>query len=680
MDSDAVKNSGWKRWLGPAFLVVAVIVLARITLRSVFAKVGFAAATLDDAYIHFQYARAIAEGHPFRYQVGEPMTSGGTSLLWPAMLAPFYAVGFRGDAILWPAWILSYAALAGLAWEAKEIARKITDAALGWMASVLVLSFGGFLWCAASGMEVVPFAYLLARALRRVSEWSENERTRERRGRYIELVVLAFACALMRPEGALFALFLTGVVALFPRRTRLGRAWALLPAAAPFVTPIVLYLITGQTRSSTATVKWLIGNPYYVGGALVSTVEGNVKVFFGTLLNGEVWSAEFIPKGATALLVIALATVIYAGWRARTPVRAFGILLLAAMMCLPCTYYSFLWNRLRYLWPFATGWLLALVTLAWAVSDVLAHVTNKARWISTALAGVFVGSLGAKLDWVIDDVAQSASGIARQHVALGKWARGHLEPSARVGVNDTGAIAYYSNRKTFDIVGLTTDKEASYWVAGPASRFEHYERLYRERPETLPTHFIVYPEWMALNVVLGEYLHEVTVNDSTILGGTTMRAHLANYSLLGSGARPWSTDARILDEIDVADLESENAHDYRLHGAREGEQIVMLDAPSHADSALWVDGGRVNRAIDTFNVSHGNNVLVMRVQAHAEIRIQVKTPKGQEFGTTTVPAGDWVERSVPLDVDNKRGAGTTVSVEAVEGTFIAYHYWVVEKK
>ena len=33
-------------------------------------------------------------------------------------------------------------------------------------------------------------------------------------------------------------------------------------------------------------------------------------------------------------------------------------------------------------------------------------------------------------------------------------------PAALVGVNDTGAIAYFSDRSTFDVVGLTSREEA----------------------------------------------------------------------------------------------------------------------------------------------------------------------------------------------------------------------------
>ena len=43
---------------------------------------------LDDSFIHFQYARALADGHPFRYEAGEPRTMGATSALWPLVSRP----------------------------------------------------------------------------------------------------------------------------------------------------------------------------------------------------------------------------------------------------------------------------------------------------------------------------------------------------------------------------------------------------------------------------------------------------------------------------------------------------------------------------------------------------------------------------------------------------------------
>src|SRR5579864_2092091 len=86
-----------RQWTPYLPLFAGVAWLAHAAVSGVLAKVGHPGASLDDAYIHFQYARAIAEGHPLRFQAGEPITSGATSILWPAILAPFWALGARDD-------------------------------------------------------------------------------------------------------------------------------------------------------------------------------------------------------------------------------------------------------------------------------------------------------------------------------------------------------------------------------------------------------------------------------------------------------------------------------------------------------------------------------------------------------------------------------------------------------
>src|SRR5258708_37785107 len=75
------------------------------------ASAGGPVLPLDDAYIHFQYARVLAEGHPFQYNPGQPPTSGATSLLYPVILAVGYKLGFTGLQLGW--WALG---IGGLCW------------------------------------------------------------------------------------------------------------------------------------------------------------------------------------------------------------------------------------------------------------------------------------------------------------------------------------------------------------------------------------------------------------------------------------------------------------------------------------------------------------------------------------------------------------------------------------
>jgi len=672
---------GWAAFKRAALLwaplAAAVSLLAQRAITGVIARVGHAGAPLDDAYIHFQYARAIAEGHPMRFQAGEPITSGATSLLWPAVLAPFWRLGARGDDIVWAAWILSFVALCALAGEAAILTRRLAGRTAAIGAAVMTLSFGGLVWCAASGMEVVPFAWAIARASRCASEWAEAPREGRTSTRRLELVALAWAAALLRPEGGLTALFVAITLLVFTHRGRWPeRASALGAVAGAFAPMLLLLVLTGSARSNTAVAKLIPGNPYYAGPSVWPPVRANAKLLVGTLLNGEVWSAEFLPQGGALVAIAGLAAVAWLGFRTKSIWRAIAVLLIALTMFAPCFYLTFLWNRLRYLWPFAAGWLIGLACLARVAGDVAAVIRPRWRVVTPVVCGAFAGLFGSKLGWVLDDVAQSASGIDRQQVALGRWAKDRLPEDARIGVNDTGAIAYFGDRKTFDVVGLTTRDEARYWVAGVGSRFEHYERVRASSPALLPTHFIVYREWMGMDSVLGEQLHQETVTDATILGGQTMRAYVADWSALGSGERPWTAEtADPTDDLDVADLESEEAHTYELLGGRDGEQVAH-EGVSPGGRTI-VDGGRSNRSLERFVARLRPGVAstaIVRFDSTPGCRVRIWANDEPIASFEGGGNDDWVERSfdIPARVVSAR---TRIELRVEGGTLTTFHYW-----
>jgi hypothetical protein len=675
-------RTGWKRRaleLSP--VVVGAGLLAWRAIATVIARTGHPGAALDDAYIHFQYARAIAEGHPLRYQAGAPFTSGATSALWPALLAPFWALGARDDAILWPAWALSFTALGALAWEASRWTQPLAGRVAAAGAAALTLAFAGFAWSAASGMEVVPFAWAIARASRRASDWAEAPPAERTAKRAAELIAMAWVAALFRPEGAVTAVFVAATLAAFTRTGAAAeRARSIAALAAALALPALLWVLTGSPRSSTAVVKLLPGNPYYPGGRLFEAVWANARLLVGTLLDGEVWSAEFLPHRGAVFALLGLGAVAVRGALARRPWRAASVLLVALMMFAPCFYSTFLWNRLRYLWPFTTGWLVGLACLARVAGDAAGMARARWRTVVTGLAcGGAAGMLASHLEWSIDDVGQSASGIDRQQVALGRWARAALPASAVVGVNDTGAIAYFGERRTFDIVGLTTRDEAPYWVAGAASRFEHYERLLARDPASLPTHLIVYPQWMAMDFLFGPALEQATVLDATILGGPTMVAYVADWSRLGSGERPWTQAGAILDAVDVADLQSEEEHAYELLGAHDGEQVVR-DGLSPAGDEV-VDGGRTMRLRERFTVrvppSGARGILRFEALPKTSVRVTVD---GRPAGTLDAGDDGWVERGfdVPASAATaaRAAAGGARRIEVTSDAPInTYHYW-----
>ena len=661
------------------------VVLGIVCVRAILQAAGEPAAPLDDSFIHLTYARGLAQGHFFSYVPGEGYSSGATSLLWPLLLAPFHVLGLRGVSLLWAAWLLGTLAHAGLATEVYRLTRRLAGDAAAGGAAVMCSIFPAFAWFAWSGMETVALGWLLLRTARVAAAYCEPEAGHERPG-LPALIALAFLAPLLRPEGALASLMAVTAIALAGK----GRGWrrlvALAPLGGPLVVPLLNLILAGHAASSTAQVKWAVGNPYYSASAALGLAGANAKILIGNIMDGGDWTSVFLPERSSIPILLGAIALPIAAARRRVPVHGLFVAMVALGALVPCTYLSFLWNRLRYVWPFAGAWFVLLGCLAREVGDLARLWRPRLAFVTPLLAGALAGVLVTRLPWAIRDLAQSATAVQRQQVALGRWAKDHLPADARIGVNDTGAIAYLSGRPTFDVVGLTTEGEARYWVAGAGSRFEHYEKMPRER---LPTHFIVYPQWMACAPVLGPQLHEETVLEQSILGGATMTVYEARWDLLGTGALPDAPPPRmtLVDEVDVADVESEETHGYDLAGTWDQDnQAASYGTRIGVDAREVADGGRMNRQRDRFRVKlpPGKAAsLVMRVTGEAAMDLAV-TASGRPVATVPLSGTyGWWEPVMALPAELGGGEiEVTVTALPREGEasggarFGSFHYWV----
>jgi hypothetical protein len=653
------------RWLriarSPWTFLLAAAVPAWFAIQGVLSTNGGAPAVpLDDSYIHFQFARSFATGHPFVYSPGAAPVAGATSLLWPLLLAIPQLFGVRGLALIPWAWGFGFVALGLLGYEAARAAERVTSERMAWLAGFLVLGFSANTWFAASGMEVVPLAWLLTRCARRAAEWLEGDHSR-----LWELLLLAALTPAMRPEGALGSLFVATALLIGGR----GPKRMLAAAALAFLAlPPAIYLVfTGHATQTTTLVKWLPFNPYLTSSALFETVLGNVHLFLSTLLDGQLWSAAYIPEHSRLLAWLTLPALIFAGQARQANVRAWLLVVLGLGMLIPTTYDSFLWNRLRYLWPFAAPWLIGLLALCDQLGELAALWRPKLGLVRYALVAAAGIALCSKFPFALEDLADSAHAISSQHVELAEWAAKNLDASDRIGVNDTGAMGYFSGRQVFDVVGLTTAGEARYWSAGAGSRFEHYEHLPRS---ALPTQFFVYPGWFGIEPMLGRCYQHRTVH-ATILGGETMIACPAAYWSLGTGeaaAAPEFWKRAPLDSVDVADLESERAHDYAVLPATQMDDVVITDG-------VVVDGARRNRQRDTFWINVVPRArFVARLGSDEPVTVSLRIG-GRLIDSWLVSKQTFEEHAALLPGDLPTGPGE-VEVRAETGAFTAAHYWV----
>jgi hypothetical protein len=474
----------------------------------------------------------------------------------------------------------------------------------------------------------------------------------------------------MRPEGLLGSAF---VAAALLKRSNGRKAPALPALLSPLLPPIVCLVFTGQALTSTALAKWLPLNPYFQDASLVPAIVANLGILFGILLDGELWTSVFLPSGGRLVAWAAFVSPLALGVARGRAWRGAAVFVFACGMLIPTTYETFLVNRVRYIWPFAPAWIVGLASLAelagTAVEKAPPRFARATRLAAPLLGWIAVGLLFSRMSVSMADLATSSEAVTLQQVSLGKWARS-LPEDARLGVNDTGAIAYFSGRRTFDVVGLTTAGEAKYWAAGSGSRFEHYEKL----PSTSrPTHFIVYPEWMAVDPILGEVLTWRSVHH-TILGGAIMAAYVARYDALGSGEAPRDpalATRALVDSLDVADLESERAHGYRLFDATKTQNVVV-------ETSEFADGGRKERSADAFRLRLSPGGLFVARLGSAEGSVVSVSADGKIFGRTKLEGG--LVREVFVEVPRELAEGlhdVEIAVDAGgrRSLFDSLHYW-----
>jgi hypothetical protein len=267
-----------------------VVVAVYYVIAVQYGRDGHPAPAQTDALVYLQYARAIAEGHPYAYSAGALPTTGSTSHLFPALLAIPAWLGARGDALLTVAFLFNAACFLGwlqLFWLA---ARRLAPA-LAVPAALLVLANGQLL-LAASGLTDMALFTLLA--------WGTL--TALLYGRSRTAALLLVAAVLARPEGMLLTLglLLTGAV-LASRRNPEGRRLLVLSACGLAALALVFGLnlaLTGFAQFQSVAQKGYFTN-YPLLGALGCTARD-----FTTLVRELLFNAGTLPRQAFFLPVV----------------------------------------------------------------------------------------------------------------------------------------------------------------------------------------------------------------------------------------------------------------------------------------------------------------------------------------------------------------------------------------
>ncbi len=508
-----------------ALLALIGLFLLSLCLVYELKKTGKPSPTLDDTYIHLQFARNLTAGEGLSFNPGEQVP-GTTSPLWVFLLAPL--AFFSKQVLVYWSLVLSAVSYLAAGILACTLARRFKlGQGLSLLSGALVLANGRMLWAGMSGMETGLFAVLSMLGFILYLEDMKKNRMRA-----VTAIVFGLA-SLTRPEGyLLFAGILVHFFIVLGNQKKKGDKEN--PVALPFL-PVGVYLLMvlpymvfslltiGHPLPTTFLAKqadmaayrqsyikftalyFVLDNPAVALFFVLGAVSGAWKIFSEKL--------DFLA-GREALLL---------GW----PIGY--IVVSAALTPMP-------FHFCRYQIPLLPFMIIIAVLCGGRLLDkaLERQVSEKgARLVRYAVYGLLiVGSVaghvgfqksGPVLRWP-EITATSADNIYSLHVRLGKWLKDTTAEDAVVATQDIGAMGYYSDRRIIDLVGLVTPEILPYVSGkGPtAERSRHmYQFLEKKRPDYLAIFPVLYPG-LTDNRKVFLPIQIITIPDNQIAAGERM--------------------------------------------------------------------------------------------------------------------------------------------------------------
>jgi hypothetical protein len=625
-------------------------------------------APLDDVFIHYDFARATAQGHPFEWIAGQGYSSGETAPLYPFLLAIGYLVGFRG---LWLGVWAAALAVASLVLMMRGLRTLMKPApeGLAWIAAIVLVGFGVLDWSWFSGMETAVLGAALVQGLVATQHARGAAPTARARAQWI-VGAWGATLVLLRPEASVVVLAMGVVVA---RRAGSGSALAALarsgtPAAAALGAVLLANrVLTGDAQSAGALLKLLSENPYLsdVDRAL-ALVENLALVRWKVLeagLSARAGLWPLLPSLAVVALFArrtrALASVCLSG--------ALGWTLLAA------------WNgasryqNFRYFMPPLA---LVLVTAGLGLSALGRSRRGAIAGCLFACAALIAGA--PRMGWQIRFFRDASTNVHDQQVEVGRRLARIMAPDASVLVGDAGAIAYVSARHAIDALGLGGYHRLPFVraaVLGEAATVELIERL---PPDERPAYLALYPNWFGgITGRFGREITRVTIDHNVICGGPTKVIYRADWTALGRVDEPPS--GAEVDALDTGDVISEAEHGYVSCAPFGG--WTMLDVRIDSAGTARFDAGRITPEgrSERFLAAHGTDgpaVLRMRTDGEPSV-VDVSIGDGAPvaLGEGSVEgSGRWTLRSAGLAAGVHAGDAVVFTVR--RGTLHDFHVWI----
>ena len=653
---------------------------------------GIAMPPQHDTLIYMQYARAIAEGHPYCFTPGDAPTTASTSHLYPFLLAIPYALGAHGEALYVASLLFNIVFLLLIVSLVWVIARRLTPETVGY--AVFLAALSG------------PLAY----AVLQQSDMG-----------FFTVVILAFFAALLyeryklaglllaltvwsRPDGCVVAAALLGygiVARWHPLRRRifvLG-LWGLGNVMAVL---LLNKILTGTVLFQSLTGKGYLSQFPFAGAIICICTD------FRSLITGFLFGLDASDRQLYMLPLVGglLALAGLFGRLARTEDRttsADGCWTLCALgtliMVASSGWQGFNYDRhLAWFFPF-----LAIYTAAGI------QLVKKAipRWPVWHLAGVtlLVYQITTLPSFAVFFAKNLQHTVSRMEVV----SRAHqmLSPDKRINVISFCGAAYLMPGRTFIHVGGFGSSQLVTWHGSEAN-----VEVLRRNPDLRGDYWIMERDHTLDYSVCEPFIGREVMSERNYFPTvqTALTVYEADWSSLLAPRTPLATnslaavhDWQQVDELDVGYVADEKEHAYRTYTREPNVRLAVFVATGSVGGRRVTEAARLVMGSDTFRIHAvpGRDVrMVVRTSANlsdkkakyfdmagdtANIKIGPKLRwqmdvDGVDAGIfdVTISTNETVWSEVVLDVPGKFIHRSNPRL-AISGDHVAAYYWFYQK-
>lgn len=419
----------------------------------------------DDAFISFRYAQNLVAGHGLVYNVGERV-EGYTNFLWTMLAA--LVIALDGDPVFW-AYVAGVILALGILLLTYWIARQLLGPAWALVAALIVATSQNMLIHTArgAGLETGLFTLLaLGSSLLYVRWWSGQ--------RSVTAILCGFGFALAsltRPEGALLmGLTILHLLLIMPHGLPgFNRAGSVITGAQPIeqhsLWPRIKqkWSVVRGPITSLLGVYLLIMVPYflwrmsYYGDWLPNTFYAKTGGGLQQAWRGLEYTWQFMISMGGPFILIIFVPVVINWWTTVKSWRGYFLLLVSAYSIYIIAVGGDHFRGARFFVPLIPWFAILMADgLAWIYRWCIQRAMMRLLAPVILAIGLLVFSgYALTRSMHFDYILRGQDESVWMWRELGWWMHDHANPGESIAVTGAGAIAYYSEHTTIDLLGLT---------------------------------------------------------------------------------------------------------------------------------------------------------------------------------------------------------------------------------